>query len=171
MNRQIRVVWLAGMFLLASCVQTGTQIGASPSLCCPGDYANYATYGLSTEDMPQFLRDYVVAEFDAAFQAKGLRRNDSRNDLRVLLRYNHINLNPEQQDIDPFERIESQNVELSYIAAIDIEMVDTRSNELVWAGSISRIHRVTPGEYMHEAGARPAFQQAFSTVLESYPSR
>lgn len=83
---------------------------------------------------------------------------------------NHINLSPEQQDIDPFQRIESQNVELSYVAAIDIEMVETRSNELVRAGSISRIHRVTPGEYMHEAGARPAFQQAFSTVLESYPS-
>lgn len=171
MNKRIRAVWLAALIVLAGCAQNGAQIGASPALCCPGDYANYATYGLETENMPLFLRDYVLAQFDAAFQAKGLLRNDRSNDLRVLLRYNHINLSPEQQNIDPFVRIEALTVELSYIAAIEIEMVETRSNELVWAGTISRIHRVTPGEYMHEERARPAFLQAFSTVLESYPAR
>lgn len=171
MNKRLQAVWLAALILLSGCVQNGFQIGASPSLCCPGDYANYATYGLETENMPLFLRDYVVTEFDAAFQAKGLRRNDRSNDLRVLLRYNHINLDPEQQNIDPFIRMEALTVELRYVATIEIEMIETRSSELVWAGTISRIHQVTPGEYMHEERARPAFLQAFNTVLESYPAR
>jgi hypothetical protein len=117
------------------------------------------------------LRDYVVVEFDAAFQEKGLQRDDRINDIRVLLRYNHVNLDPEQQRIDPFIRMESITVELNYIAVLEIEIVETATNNRVWAGSISRIHQVTPGEYMHEARARPAFSGAFSEVLASYPAR
>lgn len=171
MNKHVTVGWLFGAMLLAGCVQTGSQIGASPTLCCPGDYTTYATYGLVTDNMPLFLQDYVVAEFDAAFQEKGLARNDRSPDLQVRLRYNHVNLSPAQQDIDPFVRVEALTVELHYVAEIQIEMREARNNELVWAGTISRIHQVTPGEYMHEDRARPQFQQAFRTVLESYPAR
>ena len=164
--------WLfIGLLILAGCAQTGSQIGTAPVLCCPGDYASYSTYGLDTEDIPLFLRDYVVAEFDAAFQEKGLSRNNRSNDVQVLLSYNHVNLSPEQQEIDPFVRVETLNVELSYIAVIAIEIRETRSNNVIWAGSISRIHHVTPGEYMHEDRARPAFRQAFRDVLQSYPAR
>jgi len=170
MNKSKPFLVLVTLFLLSSCAQTGSQIGASPVLCCPGDYDNYSTYGLETENMPLFLRDYVVAEFDAAFQQKGLRRNDRSHDLSVLLRYNHINLSPEQQDIDPFVRIEALTVELNYVAALEIEISETISDKMVWAGTISRIHQVTPGEYMHTERARPEFKQAFETVLESYPA-
>jgi len=170
--RTPKTVWLlAVLFLVSSCAQTGSQIGAAPVVCCPGNYASYARYGLETENMPLFLRDYVISEFDAAFQPKGLMRNDRSNDVRVLLRYNHINLNSDQEDIDPFVRVEALTVELNYVAAIEIEIVESRTDKLVWAGTISRIHRVSPGEYMHEERARPEFQQAFQAVLESYPAK
>lgn len=159
------------LLALVACAQTGSQIGTSLSLCCPGDYAGYQDYGLETQDMPLFLRDYVVAEFDAAFQEKGLQRDDRFNDIRVLLRYNHVNLDPEQERIDPFIRMESITVELNYIAVLEIEVIETATNKKIWAGSISRIHQVTPGEYMHEDRARPAFAGAFLEVLSSYPAR
>lgn len=158
------------LFVLTSCTQTGMQIGTNLSLCCPGDYANYNEYGLEVVNIPIFLRDYVTAEFESAFQQKGLTRNDSINDVRVVLRYNQVDLVPGQQEIDPFVRIESLNVELNYIAQIEIEIIETRSNNIVWAGSVSRIHQVTPGEYMHENRARPYFYQAFQSLLVSYPS-
>ena len=157
------------VLVLSGCAGSGMQIGSSLTLCCPGDYGSYNDYGLATEDMPIFLRDYVVNDFDAAFQARGLERDDTFNDLRVVLRYNHINLDPESEDIDPFIRLESLNVELRYIAQIEIEMFETSSDELVWAGAISRIHQVTPGEYMHEERASPAFLAAFSLLLSDYP--
>ena len=155
--------------LLASCAQYSTQIGSNLTVCCPGNYSEYADYSIDTVDMPIFLRDYVIAEFDAAFSEKGLVRNDRMNDVRVLLRYNHINLTSEQETIDPFVRAEGMNVELNYVAAIDIEIRETASDDVVWAGTISRIHQVVPGEYMHEDRARPAFRQAFRAVLSSYP--
>ena len=156
-------------FVVVSCAQYSTQIGSNLTVCCPGNYGEYQDYTVQTVDMPIFLRDYVTAEFDAAFSEKGMSRNDQMNDVKVLLRYNHINLTSEQESIDPFVRVEAMNVELNYVAAIDIEIRETATDEIVWAGSISRIHQVVPGEYMHEDRARPAFRQAFRALLSSYP--
>ncbi|NKB34536.1 MAG: hypothetical protein GKR91_15700 [Pseudomonadales bacterium] len=170
MARVFRIFVLLGMTLtFVGCAQNSLQIGTNLTLCCPGTYSEYTEYGLSVENMPLFLRDYVVAEFDEAFQEKGLERNDQINDIRVVLSYNHINLNSQQQDVDPFVRVESISVQLDYVARIEIEMIETRSNDVVWGGTISRIHQVIPGEYMHEDRARPAFLQAFRNVLASYP--
>ena len=157
--------------LLSSCAGITSQIGSSPLLCCPGDYQNYTKYGLRTEGLPLFLRDYVVAEFEKAFDEKGLSRNYQAHDIEVVLAYNHINLYSDQEDIDPFIRMESLNVELSYIAQINIEIAATATRKRVWAGAISRIHQVTPGEYMHEERARPEFYKAFARVLENYPAK
>ena len=169
MNRFSFATLIFLSLMLSACAQFGGQIGTGLDVCCPGDYDDYDAYGVTVVDMPLFLRDYVVDEFDAAFQEKGLSRNDQINDLRVELRYNHINLQPDQEEINPFVRIESLNVELSYIAEIQVRMFETATNNLVWAGSISRIHQVTPGEYMHEERARPEFLQAFRRILENYP--
>jgi hypothetical protein len=152
---------------LAACASTGHQIGHNVTVCCPGDYASYQSYSLETSDMPEFLSDYVIAEFDAAFQEKGLVRNDRLNDIAVKLSYQHVNLNAEQEDIDPFDRRTGEGFTLRYIATINIEMFD--NDEVIWAGQVHRIHNVTPGEYMHEDGARPEFRNAFRELLSSYP--
>jgi hypothetical protein len=157
--------------MLSSCsLGDGMQIGTHLKLCCPGNYEEYIEYSLETRDMPLFLRDYVTSEFDIVIKEKGLTRNDQINDLRIVLRYNHVNLYPEQQDIDPFVRRGSSNAELNYIATLEVKMYETRTAELVWAGSVSRIHSVVPGEYMHEDRARPEFQTAFRKLLEGYPA-
>ncbi len=157
------------LVLLTACAQTGGQIGTTLDVCCPGDYDDYDDYGVLVVDMPLFLREYVMTEFDRAFQEKGLNRNDQINDLRVELRYNHINLRTDQEEINPFMRMEAMSTELSYVAEIQVRMFETATGNLVWGGSIRRIHHVTPGEYMHEERARPEFLQAFREILQSYP--
>lgn len=160
----------AVIVLLGGCASGGSRIGSSPLFCCPGDYASYSEYSLKTEGLPLFLRGYVMTQFQRAFDEKGLARNDQVHDIEVMLKYNHINLSPQQQEIDPFIRIESLNVELNYVAQIQIEINETATGERVWAGVISRIHQVTPGEYMHEECAKPAFCEAFKQVLSNYPA-
>lgn len=169
MKSLLRVLFCTLLLGLANCVGPAGQIGSNLTLCCPGNYETYRSYSIQTQDVPVFLRDYLVAEFDVAFGEKGLRRMQRNADLQVTLAYNHINLRTDQEVIDPFVRIESMNTEISYIAAIDIEMREVASGDLVWAGSINRAHHVAPGEYMHEEGARPAFQEAFRNLLSSYP--
>lgn len=170
----IRLTVISLMLITNSCavnIFDGAKIDSSVTLCCPGNYQDYIEYDLSTDNMPAFLQDYVVAEFEAAFQEKGLIRNDSMSDLHVVLTYNHVNLDAEQYDIDPFIRLESSNVELRYIAVIEIAMFETATAKKVWGGDIRRIHHVTPGEYMHEDRARPDFLQAFRSVLSQYPAQ
>lgn len=157
--------------ILSGCSHNGLRIGNSVNLCCPGDYDNYRSFSLETENMPLFLRDYMVAEFTTAFESRGLTRNDQTHDLDVVLSYRHVNLDANQQNIDPFIRQESIDVELHYIATIDIEMKEATSGRKVWAGQIHRIHRVSPGEYMHEHRATVAFRETFIDLLENYPSR
>lgn len=155
---------------LAACASSSPQIGTHVTLCCPGNYSEYATYSLDTRDMPLFLQDYMLEEFDSAIREKGLYKADRNSDLEITLSYKHVSLDAEQQNIDPFIRMESINVELRYLAVIEINMVDRRTSQRVWAGEISRFHSVSPGEYMHEGDARPSFREAFLKVLENYPS-
>jgi hypothetical protein len=160
------------VMVLAGCAgNAGLRIGNSVTLCCPGNYGNYASYGVEAVELPIFLRNYVVEEFDTAFQERGLTRNDERSDLIVTLSYRHVNLDPEQQDIDPFARMETANAELRYIANIDISMRERAGGRVVWGGTISRIHTVSPGEYMHQDYARPAFLETFRDLLSNYPGR
>lgn len=159
------------LLLLAGCAGNQLQIGASTTLCCPGDYESYEAYGVDGGSMPGFLRDYVVEEFDAAFQEKGLVRNDRTNDIMVTLQYNHINLNPEQEEVDPFDEQIQPEERLRYVAQLQILIHEADSGDQVWGGQINRIHSVLPGAYMHEDRARPAFREAFLEALQSYPER
>jgi len=170
-GKQMKAVLLALVLVLGGCAQTGLRIGNTVTLCCPGNYADYEEYRLQTQDVPLFLRDWVVDMFDSAFQERGMERNDQINDLIVTLAYRHVNLNPETEDVNPFIRQESIDVELRYIAVIDISMRETRTGQEVWAGQISRIHTVSPGEYMHEGPARVAFLETFRDLLQNYPGR
>lgn len=164
------VLTLVASALLAACASNSGQIGHTVTLCCPGDYGSYRAYGVELRDMPGFLCSYMLMEFDGAFEEKGLIRNDRLNDLVVTLSYRHVNLNPAQEEIDPFERRVQEEQVLRYVANIDVEMRESETGRIVWAGRINRIHNVLPGEYMHEDGARPEFRNAFTQMLESYPA-
>ncbi|MCB1671345.1 MAG: DUF4136 domain-containing protein [Gammaproteobacteria bacterium] len=169
--KRMKAALLIVMLVFTGCAQTGLRIGNTVTLCCPGNYADYDAYRLQTENMPIFLRDWIVDMFDTAFQEHGMERNDQVNDLIVTLTYQHVNLDPETEDINPFIRQESIDVELRYIAVVNVSMRETRTGEEVWAGQISRIHTVSPGEYMHEGNARVAFLETFRDLLSNYPGR
>lgn len=157
------------MVLTACSSSASIRIGNTVTLCCPGNYANYQSYAIEDAEIPIFMRDYVITEFDTAFQELGMARNDGSGDIVVKLNYRHVNLDSEQQDIDPLMRVESMTVELRYIANIDISMRERAGGKIVWEGTISRIHSVQPGEYMHEEGASSAFLATFRDLLTEYP--
>lgn len=181
MNKRTPFLWLLLMVItLCACTQNSLKIGNAVNICCPGDYASYHTFGVETEELPLFMRDYVVEEFSHALAGRGLTRNDQINDLRVTLSYRHVNLNAEQQHIDPFVRqpivegeiVDGENidVELRYVATIDIVMRETETDKIVWAGEVHRIHTVSPGEYMHTPRAVAAFRETFEDLLQHYPA-
>ena len=164
-------VLIFALFLQGCSSTGGLRIGNSLTLCCPGNYNDYVEYRVEVENLPLFLRGYVVSAFDTAFEELGLERNDQTSDLVVTLAYQHVNLNAEQQNINPFIRPETITEELSDIAVINITMRETATGMEVWEGTISRMHNVTPGEYMHEDRASTAFLNTFRDLLSDYPRR
>ena len=170
--KRMKTALLAVVLIFTGCAQSGLRIGNTVTLCCPGNYRDYEEYRLQTENMPLFLSDWVVEMFDSAFQERGMERNDQINDLIVTLSYRHVNLDPETQDVNPFVRQETIDVELRYIAVV--ECLNARNSNrrrgLGW-GQVSRIHTVSPGEFMHEGPARVAFQETFRDLLANYPGR
>jgi len=169
---RLRLFAVSVFLVLSGCsTYSGMQIGNEVTICCPGNYANYSSFAIENVELPVFLRGYVSEEFDQAFRELGMTRADNSSDLIVNLAYRHVSLDSEQQKIDPLMRMEAMNVELHYIANIDITMRERQGGKVVWAGSISRIHSVQPGEYMHQEAARGAFLQTFRDLLGQYPSR
>lgn len=55
-------------------------------------------------------------------------------------------------------------------AEVRIEMRDAVTRELIWAGSMSRLHNAGPGAYMHEAPARAAVRESPLSLFADYPS-
>lgn len=165
----------------SGCAFFPKPIGSTLSLCCPGDYASYKTYHLKTEALPQFIDASTATAFVSAFEEKGMQRRQEDADLEVVLRYEHVNMNPEQEAIDPLTRrrgnegegrgSESGDVELRYLATIVVEIREIQSAELIYAGRIHRLHTVEPGEYMHEGRAYQAFLNGFRELLAQYPRR
>ncbi len=162
------------IFLLLAGCSNNPSIGYSVIPCCdqaPTTPIGSGTYRITTESIPSFLKNMVVEEFEKAFEEKGFRKNiNNDNSLTVNLRYEHTNLNTEQENIDPLVRHDSMNIELHYIATIVVEIKNTADNALLWSGKINRTHHVSPGEYMHGGNARGAFLMAFRNLLKEFPT-
>lgn len=169
---KLKVFAVSALLVLTGCGSySGMQISNNVTTCCPGNYGEYTSFAIENVELPVFLREYVSEEFEQAFRELGMTRIDNSSDLIVNLAYRHVSLDAEQQEIDPLMRMESMTVELRYIANIDITMRERRTGDVVWGGTISRIHSVQPGEYMHQENASGAFLQTFRDLLSQYPSR
>jgi len=154
----------------AGCAQKNLGVGAAVLNCCPGNTEAYTAFSLTLEDLPAFLNPVMEQEFTAAFEKKGLVRDDVNSDLTVHLKLLRQDLN-EPVPKDDFKGHLAPGDSTRFLADLLIEMYDQTTNELIWSGTIGRIHDVVPGEYMHIERAQTAIAAAFDEALESYPKR
>lgn len=159
---------LVACLILASCASQPGKIGVSTDACCAND--SYQTFTVTPHQIPAFLGPLMVSNFSVALAAKGLQPVETDGDLKINLRY-------EQDDLDRtpppdgFDGRTEPGDGADFIARIVVEMFDANSGELVWSGSIQRLHHVSPGEYMHTGRASIALFDAFMEMLEHYPGK
>ncbi len=92
---------------------------------------------------------------------------DEDPDLEVVLRYEQENL-PQAERPDDFEGHISPGGNFRYVARVRVNVFDGTSGDLVFSGSVQRIHDVDPGEYMHTGNASLAIFQAFTRLLSDF---
>jgi len=155
--------------ILAACSTNSSGIGASVIVCCDKVSAGkYTSFDVEAVGMPAFLSPLMLSNFSVAFANHGLQPMPADGDLHVLLRYHQSNL-LELVDHDDFGDRIAPGGDVRFIARVTVSIYDGRSRELVWSGSLQRLHDVSPGEYMHTGNASTALLKSFSDLLANFP--
>lgn len=168
------------VLLLSGCSSVETDVAVERTQCCALQPVD--SFSIDATGMPSFLRSYFVEELAAVLRAKGLTASDP-GDVQISLSYQAGDLagarpvnvpdetgeqvrTPGRVPRDTFDGSMGSEAPSLFMARVTMEM--RREDTVVWSGVLSRPHRVTTGEYMHER-ARAAIHIAFERLLEEFP--
>jgi hypothetical protein len=156
------------LLLVSSCSQTnrGINVGAAVQT---GEWS-FRTFEVRAENMPAFLGPVMASNFSVAMAERGLQPVADHADAIVTLRYdqqNYYSTKPDPRD-EFAERID-QNIDTRFVAKIIVEVRSADNEDVVWTGSIQRVHAIRAGDYMHIGRASQALLISFRTLLESFP--
>ncbi len=164
----IRNLALLSFLLLSGCATNYLGISVSP-----GEQARalkVTSFEVQTEKLPAFLGPILVSNFSVALAERGLQPVASDGDAVVTLRYVQEDLTIEQGH-DAFDERIDQGSDTRFVAKVEVEINAASTGELIWAGSIQRLHSIRPGDYMHTGSASVALLEAFRDLLSDYPDQ
>ncbi len=169
MNRVFRTgAWLSIVLLLATGCSGLPTIASDVTYCCHPMAEDVRTYRVEFEDTPEFLKPMLRDEASIVLSGHGLEYTEG--DAESILLMTFINKTLERgDDVEAWERI-APGGGVRFIAQVVIEMKDSVTGELIWSGSMQRIHNVYEGSYMHDAPARTAMRNAFLEMFADYPN-
>lgn len=158
---------LFGIYLLGGCAGL-PAIATDETYCCHPSVESIRTYRVEFEDTPEFLKPMLRDEASIVLAARGL--DYTEGDAESILLMTFVNKTLERgEDQESWERI-APGGGVRFIAQVVIELKDSVSGELLWSGSMQRIHNVYEGSYMHDAPARTAMRNAFLEMFANFPN-
>jgi hypothetical protein len=171
--KQVRVptfLATAGLALIAACGSM-PEIATDVSYCCEDGAESIASFRVEFEDTPEFLKPMLRDEAAIVLGAKGLEYTEGT--AHSVLRMTFINRTlsaEEERELDSWEKV-APGGGVRFIAEVQLELKNTVTSELLWSGSMRRIHNVYEGSYMHDSPARAAMRQAFMDIFADYPNQ
>lgn len=137
---------MLGLVLLAGCAAQRMEHYAPAH--CHGASQSFDTYTVRQVDMPGFIQGVLEQSLDGSLARLGLRR-DEHGDVLVQLTFEQIDRNPPPRAHDPFgEPVMTSEVN-RFVAHVEVDIFDTRTDDLIWTGSMSRAHAIRGGETFH----------------------
>jgi hypothetical protein len=171
----------------AGCATRTDQIALERIVCCDADVSGIRTYRVEADGVPRFLEPYFVDGVVAVLQGKGLTRaRGEPADAVVRLTYNQwdiytreqipinevIDAPPEELEVrEPEDRGDygTHTERVWFLPRIRAEVRLASGDDVIWSGVLSRVHRFTIGEYMHDRSRIPIYY-AFSELFEAWPA-
>ena len=166
-----RVAVRTALFALVA-VLGGGCAGHSPALdisevdCCGAPRADFTGYRLELHEMPGFLKPYVQDSLRAALNATGLAE-EAAAPLVATVDFVRT-AEASAAHVDDFEGHLEPGGGARFVAQLKLTLTDTRSGRRVLTGTLSRLHQVVPGDYMHEGRAREAMLVGFEAILRAF---
>ena len=112
-----------------------------------------ATYELASLQVPGFMKDMVEVSLHGTMQSLGYsHRREQPADIYIHASFEQIDFDGAMVEKDSMSEPTMMVEPKQFIARINIEMFD-QGGELIWQGSVQRLHSVGPGEYMHRGHA------------------
>jgi len=174
---------IAALLMTSSC-STNTMTPYVPAHC-HGQAQPFKSYVLEYKDVPGFILDVINTSLNGALERQGLTAAaETQADVKVLSTLEvieHSSSRPTASEPvvggDAFgvpagaseHEIMGETVapnELHrFVTHLTIDVIDQRTNQLIWTGAIDRAHAIQGGETFHDERAVLQISQAFDQMF------
>lgn len=155
--------------MLAGCAST-SGVSTDVTYCCEVGADGIASFRVEFEDMPEFLKPMLRDEAATVLGSKGVEYTEGDAHAVLLMKFVDRTLTEaEQRDLDSWEQV-APGGGVRFIAEVQMTLRNAVTREVIWSGSMRRIHNVYEGSYMHDAPARAAIREAFMEIFADYPN-
>jgi hypothetical protein len=150
---------------LAACASPG-NVSHKVDYCCGPAGVELSSYTLQFNDMPGFLVPYMRDALVGALAAKGMHEVSAGGQAAVTLTYSEVYPDAHQPIVDDgFGDPLATERSRQFIAVVTLQIRRAADGAEVLRGTLSRMHTVTVGEYMHDR-ARVAIRAGFDQLLK-----
>lgn len=158
-------------FLLGACAQGPSRVSTDVETCCEAPFERYATYQVQMTDAPGFLQAYLRGGLATVLGQKGLTETLDRPDVMVNLIFNQVFLDAQAAPPDYFGEGVDPGLATRFMAAVEVDMIDTRTEQMVWSGRLSRIHNNPHGQPRGNDHKMQGIIDGFEELFADYPIR
>jgi hypothetical protein len=121
--------------------------------------------------MPEFLKPMLRDEVSIVLDSKGLEYTEDAADAILTMAYLHKLLSTEDVAREDAWGTLAPGGDSRFIAEVHVKLENSITRDLVWSGTLSKLHYAAVGSYMHDAPARLAMKDAFARLFADYPNR
>ena len=153
----------------AGCAQGPSRVSTEVQTCCEAAFHHYETYQVSMTNVPGFLEPYLRGGLTTVLEQKGLRTTMSQPDLAVNIIFDQIFLTADSAERDYFGESVDPQIATRFMAAVSVDMIDTRTDRIVWSGRLSRIHNDPHGQPRGNDHKMQGIIDGFGELFAEYP--
>jgi len=161
---------LLACLTLASCASS-PSVATDVNYCCSPGAAEIQTFRVAFVDTPEFLKPMLRDEASIVLGLKGIEYTETLGDATLIMRFVNRTFETVDEAQDEAWETIAPGGGVRFIAEVQLEMQDIVSGEVMWSGTMGRIHNVYEGSYMHDAPARTGMRDAFLALFADFPTR
>ncbi len=154
--------------LLSACSSVSAPVNWTHAPGC-FDASLPGSYTLVMHDMPGYFAPIMADGVDAAMRKRGLTQA-ALGDVRIIMRFEMLDLDPPPPPRDPLGESMLQDDTLNFMARVDVTVLDAGGTER-WAGTLSRVHSINGDEVIHRPRAVAMIGTAIDALFDDFPRR
>lgn len=169
--RQFFIPLLAAGMGAVGCATQPTTVSTEVTVCCEAEFRRYDSYAVRMTNVPGFLEPYLRGGLAPVLAGKGLEPTLDEPDLRVELIFDQVYLDQSSTEQDYFGEGIAPGDATHFMAAVSVDVIDSETGRIVWAGRLSRMHHNPFGQPRGNEHKLQGIIDGFEKLFADYPPR